>query len=221
MKTLQDNKDNTGMGRSLVSRDDRLKRAFERGSFEQDWAANEGLPEDASRAAGHPMAPTMPAQRGILLVEDNPDDVVLLRFALSRVGFTDPLIVAEDGRKAIDYLAGAVSAQGAQFALPRLVLLDLHMPQVSGLKVLQWIQSSPHLAPLPVVMLTSSCDSKDVEEARRLGARSYFVKPNDSGARLALAMILKDNWLTAEEPVPKGRHALQIPKNDFVIFARS
>jgi len=218
MKTLTHN---TVIGRSLAARDGRLKKAFERGAFEQGWGANKDLREDASSAAERPIAPTMPARRCILLVEDNPDDVVLLRFACSRVGFTDPMVVAEDGQKAIDYLAGALSAKSAQFAMPRLVLLDLHMPLVSGLGVLQWIQSTPHLASLPVVMLTSLCDSKDVEEARRLGASAYFVKPSDSSGRLALAMIIKDNWLSSEGPVPMGLHTLQIPKNDFVVFARS
>lgn len=208
----------TGMVPPLVAHCGKVQRAFEAGSFGHGAGSDQDLPNDVFARGHRPGVSARSAQGCILHVEDNPDDVVLLRYAFSKVGITNPVVLAAHGQEAIDYLGGR-HAYGTEFALPRLVLLDVNMPVASGLDVLRWIQSAPHLGSLPIVMLTSVQDPATVEEARGLGARAYFIKPNDSRGRLALAMILKNNWL-ASEPVPMGMQPLNMFENDFVVFAR-
>ena len=114
----------------------------------------------------------------ILLVDDNPHDVILLRLAFRRVGIIDPIKLVNDGAEAVRYLKGeGPYADRQAYPTPTLVLLDLKMPQTSGFDVLQWIRSEPSLQGLMVVVMTGSKDSDDVQRAYQLGADSYLVKP--------------------------------------------
>jgi CheY-like chemotaxis protein len=132
----------------------------------------------------------------ILLVEDNENDVFFMKRAMEAAGFTNPLRVAEDGRQAVDYLAGAGKyADRTAFPLPALVLLDLKLPEKRGLDVLAWLRQQPHLRELIVVILTSSSEPSDVREAYRLAANSYLVKPATSQRLTELARALKLYWL--------------------------
>jgi len=132
----------------------------------------------------------------ILLVEDDPNDVFFLQYAFESAGITNPVQVLEDGQKAIDYLAGnGRFSERKKFPFPCLVLLDLKLPVKMGLDVLRWIQQQPDLQTLIVIVLTSSSDRVDIEEAYRLGARSYLVKPLSVDARLEMAKALKHYWL--------------------------
>lgn len=114
----------------------------------------------------------------ILLVDDNPHDVVLLRLAFRRVGIIDPIRLVKDGADAVRYLRGdGIYADRHSYPSPTLMLLDLNMPQTSGFDVLQWVRQQPAFKNLTVVVMTGSKESDDVKRAYRLGADSYLVKP--------------------------------------------
>jgi CheY-like chemotaxis protein len=114
----------------------------------------------------------------ILLVEDDPNDTVLIRRAFQKAGFGDNLKIVSDGGQAIQYLQGQKEyGDRARFPLPFLLLLDLKMPGTDGFEVLQWIRRQPDLKRLLVVVLTSSNLQADVDRAYDLGANSYLVKP--------------------------------------------
>jgi CheY-like chemotaxis protein len=116
----------------------------------------------------------------IMLVEDNPDDVELTVRALRKSNFTNPIRVLRDGAEALDYLFGQGADGGPNMAtLPVVVLLDLKLPKVNGAEVLQRVKADPRTRTIPVVVLTSSREDRDLEEAYRLGTNSYIVKPVD------------------------------------------
>jgi two-component system response regulator len=111
------------------------------------------------------------AEIEILLVDDDPDDVTLAMRALERQHLANRVHVVRDGAEALAYLE--------DMARPRLMLLDLKLPKVSGLEVLAHVRAQPRLRTLPVVILTSSREEPDVARAYALGANSYIVKPVD------------------------------------------
>ncbi|HVE38678.1 MAG TPA: response regulator [Planctomycetota bacterium] len=114
----------------------------------------------------------------ILFVEDNPFDVELTLRALKGCGFSDRVKVARDGKEALDYLFGEGPYKGRRIEEgPRLVLLDLKLPKVTGLQVLQWVRADPRTKELPVIILTSFEDDREVVEIFRLGVTGYLVKP--------------------------------------------
>src|SRR5688572_32109726 len=114
----------------------------------------------------------------ILLVDDNPHDVVLIRLAFRRVGIIDTIHLVKDGDEAMRYIRGeGAYVDRHQFPVPTLILLDLKMPQTSGFDVLQWIRSQPALAHVVVVVMSGSKDDDDIKRAYALGADSYLAKP--------------------------------------------
>ncbi len=117
----------------------------------------------------------------ILFVEDSADDAVLTIRALTKSGFTNKLLHAKDGAEALDfiYCRGNYAARNPE-EFPKLILLDLKMPKVSGLQVLEQVKSDPRIKSIPFVMLTSSNEGPDIEACFALGANSYIVKPVDS-----------------------------------------
>jgi two-component system response regulator len=116
----------------------------------------------------------------ILLVEDNRADVELTLRALRKAKLANPIHVVADGAEALDYLFGTAKDKGKNDAHhPRVVILDLKLPKVSGLDVLRRIKSDPATRPIPVVVLSSSKEGPDLKEAYALGANSYIVKPVD------------------------------------------
>ncbi|MFC3231393.1 response regulator [Marinibaculum pumilum] len=139
----------------------------------------------------------------ILLVEDNPDDAALTRRAFRKNGIGDEIVVAEDGAEALDYLFGnGVHADRRGAALPRVVLLDLKLPKVSGLEVLRRIRANPRTRTLPVVILTSSVEQQDIAEGYSLCANSYVRKPVDFDEFVEAARQLGLYWLFLNEPPP-------------------
>ena len=132
--------------------------------------------------------------RPILLVEDNEDDVFLMRQALKKADVQHPLVVAEDGQQAIEILQATLNGTN-QASVPSLVLLDLKMPRVPGLEVIKWIRDQPLLRTLPIIVLTSSSANADVEAAYLLGANSYFAKPSDIRNLVDLVSLLNEYWL--------------------------
>jgi CheY-like chemotaxis protein len=114
----------------------------------------------------------------LLLVEDNEDDVFIFRRAFRRAGLGHPLQVASDGQDAIDYLSGAGRyGDRGSHPLPSMIFLDLKLPRRSGHDVLAWIARQSDLPPMPVIILTSSAEQRDLQRARELGALHYLVKP--------------------------------------------
>jgi two-component system response regulator len=116
--------------------------------------------------------------RTILVVEDNPDDEALTLRALRSNHVENDIVVARDGAEALDYLLcrGAYADRSAD-DVPQVVLLDLRLPKVDGLQVLRRIREEPHLRALPVVVLTSSDEERDLLDSYQLGANSYVRKP--------------------------------------------
>jgi CheY-like chemotaxis protein len=127
----------------------------------------------------------------VLFVEDNPFDVELTLRALKACGFGDRVHVARDGKEALDYLFGEGPYKGRRIEEgPRLVLLDLKLPKVTGLQVLQWVRADPRTKELPVIILTSFEDDREVVEIFRLGVTGYLVKPLNKDEFCSLALKL-------------------------------
>ncbi|MBI5711201.1 MAG: response regulator [Candidatus Eisenbacteria bacterium] len=140
----------------------------------------------------------------ILLVEDNPNDVELTLHALAARGVTAEIHVARDGAEALEYLLGGPHA--APRGSPALVLLDLRLPHVDGLEVLRRMRSHARTRTLPVIVLTSSRDDRDVFECRQLGVAGYIVKPVDLGQFLEAVRTLGLRGLPFERtPAAGGR----------------
>lgn len=119
-------------------------------------------------------------EKTILLVEDNPDDELLTLLAFKDNNIVNEVIVAHDGQEALDYLFGTGQYKDRDMnQLPRVILLDLKLPKVDGLEVLQQIRSNLLTKHLPVVILTSSKEEMDIINSYHLGANSYIRKPVD------------------------------------------
>ena len=140
----------------------------------------------------------------ILLVEDNPDDVALTLRALKSHNITNDVVVAQDGVQALDCLFGTEGRPGLD-ALPAVVLLDLKLPKVNGMEVLQRIRSDERTQLLPVVILTSSDEERDVIEGYSLGANSYVRKPVDFVEFTTAAQQLGLYWLLMNRAPPTPR----------------
>jgi len=132
----------------------------------------------------------------ILYAEDEEDDVYFIRRAFEQAGILNPLAVVPDGQRAINYLAGnGHYANRNVHPLPCLVILDMKMPEKSGLEVLKWIRSQPAICTLPVLMLTSSSHDADMQRAYVQGANGYLVKPGSPADQVTMAKAIKDYWL--------------------------
>jgi CheY-like chemotaxis protein len=138
----------------------------------------------------------MTANRTILLVEDNKDDVFLMKRALQGARIQNPVIVVETGQEAIDYLSGTGKfSERDDYPVPAVVFLDLKLPFVFGHEVLAWIRRRKELESLVVIVLTSSNEASDLSRCYSLGANSYLVKPPTSAQLEALAKAFKWQWL--------------------------
>jgi CheY-like chemotaxis protein len=136
----------------------------------------------------------------ILLAEDNPDDVKLTLRALKKSNILNEVIVAGDGVEALDYLFGTGKFAGRDAGvLPQVVLLDLKMPKIDGLEVLQRIRADKRTKVLPVVVLTTSSEDKDRIESYKLGANSYIRKPVDFNQFAEAVRQLGLYWLVLNE----------------------
>jgi two-component system response regulator len=142
----------------------------------------------------------------ILLVEDNPDDVDLTIRAFKRNNIGNKVIVAKDGAEALDYLFGTGMYAGRNLKkLPVVILLDLKLPKIDGLEVLKSIRQDDRTKLLPVVVLTSSAEQKDVIKGYSLGANSYVRKPINFEQFVEAVKHLGLYWLLWNEPPPLGR----------------
>jgi len=137
----------------------------------------------------------------ILLVEDNPNDVELTLHAFKKHKLANSIHVARDGQEALDYLFGELgNGDGAGHGPPKVILLDLKLPKIDGLEVLRTIRADPSLRTVPVVILTSSREERDVVESYNLGVNSYIVKPIEFDKFVETVRALEFYWLLLNEP---------------------
>lgn len=140
----------------------------------------------------------------ILLVEDNPDDEELTLRALKKGGVSQRVEVARDGAEAIDFLLGQGRFAGRDVAeIPRVMLLDLQLPKMSGFDVLKRLRADARTRRIPVVVLTSSAEASDIEQAYDLGANSYVRKPVEFDEFLDFVRALGNYWLKLNERPPR------------------
>jgi CheY-like chemotaxis protein len=138
----------------------------------------------------------------ILIVEDDPNDVELTLTALGDYNLANDVVVARDGQQALDYLYRKGEFSDRPFENPAVMLLDLKLPKVSGLEVLQQIKSDESLKMIPVVVLTSSHEEKDMMRSYRLGVNAYVVKPVDFHEFVNAVKELGIFWAVINEPPP-------------------
>jgi CheY-like chemotaxis protein len=132
----------------------------------------------------------------ILHVENDPDDVFLLKRAFTKAGISKEIRTAENGKNAIEYLEGSAAFSNRdQFPLPTVILLDWNMPLMSGGQFLQWLRAEPKWKRLPVIVLTSSAAERDMVEAYDLGANGFLSKPSNNERYMAMVRALVDYWL--------------------------
>ncbi len=139
----------------------------------------------------------------ILLVEDDPNDVLFLKRALTKNGINNPVSVMEDGEEAIAYLGGVGRYKDRDaYPFPKVIMLDLKMPRRGGLEVLQWLQEHPQYRVIPTLVLTSSKINADVIKAYGLGANSYMVKPSNFDELQEMIKAAHHYWSLCLKPEP-------------------
>ncbi len=140
----------------------------------------------------------------ILLVEDNPNDELLTLRALKKNKISNGIVVARDGAEALDYLFGTGKYAGRDLrVLPESILLDLRLPKIDGLEVLQRIRAVEHTRLLPVIVLTSSDEERDIVESYNFGANSYICKPVDFNQFVEAVRQLGLYWLVLNKGLPQ------------------
>ena len=128
-----------------------------------------------------------------LVIEDNPADVTLLKIAFDRSQVETELIFRNDGEAGIEYLNEQAKLEGKS-GLPNLIILDLNLPKKSGREVLEYIKNSKELKHIPVIILSTSDVTRDIEDCYEFHANSYLVKPNDFSVFQEMIDSLKDYW---------------------------
>ncbi len=146
--------------------------------------------------------PTVNSLHSLLLVEDNPNDVELTLSALKGARLANEIVVANDGEQALDYLLRRGRHEGRSTPNPAVILLDLKMPKVDGHEVLKQIRANHGLRLIPVVVLTSSREEKDLLSSYDHGANAYVVKPVDFEEFIAAISKLGVFWAVLNEPPP-------------------
>jgi two-component system, response regulator len=139
----------------------------------------------------------------ILLVEDNPDDEELALRAIKQCGGYHDMVVKRDGEEVLDYLFGTGKFAGFCLTrLPNLILLDLKLPKVGGLEVLERLRADPRTRRIPIVVLTSSSERSDIQTSYNLGANSYVRKPVDFQLFAAALQQVTHYWMHVNEAPP-------------------
>jgi two-component system, response regulator len=143
----------------------------------------------------------------ILLVEDNPNDIELTKRALQKSNILNELIVAEDGVEGLKYFFGEGGNGGCLVEdLPVVVLLDINLPRVNGLDVLRRLRTHEKTKLLPVIILTSSNEEKDIITSYNLGANSFVRKPVKFSEFAEAIRLLGLYWLVINQPAPNGKY---------------
>ena len=143
------------------------------------------------------------AAAAILLVEDNPDDALLIRKGFERAGYNNPIYWVENGEEALHYLKGLGKyADRTAFPIPGLMLLDLKLPRLDGFEVLSWVRAHLEWRCLPVIILTTSFYGAEINRAYELGANSFLTKPADFVSYLEAIKNIGTFWLNSPLPAP-------------------
>ncbi len=138
-----------------------------------------------------------PTHRPILVADDEETDRLILKLAFDHAKLPHPTVMVRDGQEVVDYLSGhAPFTDRALHPLPALLLLDLKMPRMDGFEVMAWLATRPDLKDLPVVVLSSSSDDSDIQKARLLGAREYFIKPHALSDLVTMLRSLQSRHLS-------------------------
>jgi len=143
--------------------------------------------------------------RPILLVEDNPRDLELTLAALAKCQLANDIVIARDGAEALDFLYARGEHAERTPGDPAVVLLDLKLPKVDGLEVLETVKKDATRRQIPVVMLTSSREERDLVKSYELGVNAFVVKPVDFNAFFEAIQDLGMFWAILNEPPPRGR----------------
>lgn len=138
----------------------------------------------------------------ILLVEDNPEDLELTLLALEKSNLANEVVTVRDGAEALDYLFQRGQYRDRTAGNPAVVLLDLKLPKVDGIQVLEQVKSEDSLRPIPVVMLTTSREEKDLVRSYKLGVNAYVVKPVAFNAFIEAIQDLGVFWAVLNETPP-------------------
>ena len=147
----------------------------------------------------------------IMIVDDDPNDLLLIERAFRKIGVKDPIQTVNGGAEAIAYMMGEGKyADRTVFAYPTFISTDLKMPGKDGFAVLEHLKRNPDWAIIPTVVLTSSSDLDDIKKAYMLGASSYHVKPNTPDQLREQLRVLHNYWMTCEVPEvdSTGRHLI-------------
>lgn len=140
--------------------------------------------------------------KSILIVEDNPDDEILMLRALKKNNIANDVIVVRDGVEALDYLFGTGAYVGRDLnSMPQLMLLDLKLPKIDGLEVLKRVREDERTKYIPIVVLTTSAEQKDIIGSYNLGANSYVQKPVDFNEFIEATQQLGLYWLVINRNV--------------------
>ena len=144
-------------------------------------------------------------EKMILLVEDNPDDEALTLRALRQSKLANEIVITRDGNEALEFLFATGKYEGRDVShAPAVILLDLKLPKLSGLEVLQRLRADPRTRLIPVVVLTSSSEDEDMLRSYELGANSYVRKPVVFGRFADAVSQLGMYWMLLNQPPPKG-----------------
>ena len=138
----------------------------------------------------------------ILIVDDSRNDIELAIAALTEKNLANGVVVAEDGVEALDFLYKRGKFSGYQNGNPAVILLDIKMPRMNGIEVLKYIRSEPEFKFIPVIMVTSSGEEKDLVESYKLGANSYMVKPVDIVQFIDAIKVLGQYWAVINQSPP-------------------
>lgn len=139
-----------------------------------------------------------PESAVVLVVEDREDDILLIRKAFAKAGLINPLYFVRNGEEAIAYLTGdAPFTNRIEYPLPEIILLDLKMPKMDGFETLTWIRNQPGVCHIPVIVLTSSDEIREVNRAYSLGASSFLVKRMDFEDSMQLMRTIHEFWIKA------------------------
>jgi CheY-like chemotaxis protein len=134
--------------------------------------------------------------KNILLADDSPDDIFLIKSAFKKAGFPDPIYVVSNGEEVLRYLKGeGAFADRQHYPVPHLLLLDLNMPRLNGFEVLTWIRGRQEWMCLPVIVLTTSFYGPEIKRAYDLGANSFITKPPEFAQLLASLKEVGEHWL--------------------------
>lgn len=146
----------------------------------------------------------MEPNKRILLVEDDPKDIELTLAALDEYNLANEIVVARDGAEALDYLFRRGTFKQRSAGNPVVIMLDLKMPKLDGVQVLRQLTSDPQLRLIPVVVLTSSRESRDLEECYKLGVNAYVVKPVRFTEFIEAVKQIGVFWVLINEPPPNN-----------------